>query len=1005
MKKKYLILAVIGAFLSHDSSYATSHMSNIKEIRQNDLSVSGKVTDKNGAPIAGVKVSIKGNSESVTTNKDGIYNIKAQQDDILVFSAHKFQLHEEKVTTNRLNVSLDAVVPPKETIEVLYGKHKAKTFSGASASIKGDQISTIASPNASNTLAGRLLGLIATQSISLGNDGSNLSIRNQSPVILVDGAVRDIDQVNVNEIESVTVLKDPVSLAPFGMRSSGGIIVVKTKHGSDSEQVVNFTSQLAVQQPTYLPNYLGSYDYALLANEASENDGNPAIYSPAEIDGYKTGNNPYIYPNVDWYKLTLKPSYTFTRHNLNISGGNKTVRYFVSLENLNQDGMFKSGPNDYDTNNGYKRNSFRSNVEIDIDKNWTVGLQIAGKYEKQNSPGSNVNDLFTAMKNTPPNAYPVFNPNGSLGGNALYQKNIYGLLYSTGYMLENRRTLFVDSDFNRKLNSITEGLSLTGSVHYSSYYSNTVNRNRSNFAVYQLTIDPTTQAQSYKQYNSDGTFASSDTYGDVTRRLNYDAGLAYNRSFDKHSVDATLRYTWDQYDLSSNNDNIVRLTHAYQGFMGRVSYDYNEKYFADFAFSYQGTEQYPSGNRYGFFPAISAGYDISKEDFFKVASINQLKFKVSAGLLGNDRANYFDTQPYYTPGSAYVFGASATGLNGWSEQTLGNPNITWEKTRAINAGIDARFFNSKLGVTLEYFNNRQYDVLQTRGASNPILGMTYPLENIGEYEYNGIELGSDYNFNIGKLGVTLMGNSQFFANKVIFMDELPKQYSYQERTGGRIGQPFGLVALGLFQSQAEINASPGQFFAKLQPGDIKYKDVNEDGVINDDDVTSIGKTSNPIFYSGSIGLKYEGFDFSVLVQGVANKDFFYTGMNAWAFQNYTIGTIPVNTGVQPHHLGRWTPETADTATYPRLSYGTNINNDRSSTYWIKDGDYLRVKNIEIGYSLPSDLMKRTHLSDIRVYANAFNALTFTKLEDLDPESLFSNYPLYKSFSLGISIKF
>ncbi|WP_170860865.1 SusC/RagA family TonB-linked outer membrane protein [Flavobacterium fluvii] len=1001
MKKKYLILAVIGAFLSHDSSYATSYISNIQKIRQQDSSVSGKVTDKNGSPIAGVKVSIKGGSNSVTTNKDGIYNISAQQDDILVFSAHKFQLYEEQVKTDRLDVSLDESVPPKDTVEILYGKHKTKTFSGASASIKGEEIRTVSSPMTSNALAGRLLGLIATQSISLGNDGSNFSIRNQSPVIMVDGAIRDIDQVNVNEIESITVLKDPVSLAPLGMRSSGGIIMVKTKQGSDSEQLVNFTTQLAIQQPTYLPNYLGSYDYALLSNEASKNDGNPAIYSPAEIEGYRTGQNPYLYPNVNWYKEALKPSYYYTRHNLNVSGGNKTARYFISLENLKQDGIFKSGPNDYDTNNGSKRNSFRSNVEIDIDKNLTVGLGIAGRYEKLNSPGTDVNALFSSMKNTPPNAYPVLNPNGSLGGNSLYQRNIRGLLYSTGYSLENRRTLFVDADINRKLNSITEGLSLTGSVHYSSYYSNTVNKSRSAFAVYQLIIDPVTQAQTYRQFNSDGTFSSSDSYGDVTRRLNYDAGLAYNRSFNKHSVDATLRYTWDQYDISSNNDNTVPLTHAYQGLMGRVSYDYNEKYFADFAFSYQGTEQYPKGDRFGFFPAISAGYDISKEDFFKVASINQLKLKVSAGLLGFDRASYFATQPYYTPGSGYVFGASGTGLNGWNEQTLGNPNITWEKSRAINAGIDARFFNSKLGVNLEYFNNRQYDVLQTRGASNPILGITYPVENIGEYEYNGIELGSDYNFNIGKMGVTLMANTQFFANKVIFTDELPRQYSYQERTGGRIGQPFGLVALGLFQSQAEINASPGQFFANLQPGDIKYKDVNSDGVINDDDQTAIGKKSSPINYSGSIGLKYEGFDFSVLVQGVANKDFFYTGSNAWAFQTNGL----VNTGVQPHHLGRWTPETAATATYPRLSYGTNVNNDRTSTYWIKDGDYLRVKNIEIGYTLPSDFMKRIHLSEFRVYANAFNAFTFTKLEDLDPESLFSNYPLYKSFSLGISIKF
>jgi TonB-linked SusC/RagA family outer membrane protein len=1001
MKKKYLILAVMGAFLSYDSSYATPYISYIQEIKQSDLSVSGKVTDKKGSPIAGVTVTVKGKNDSVITNENGAYTIKVQQDDILVFSAQNFQQYEEQVKTEKLNVSLDEI-NPADSMEILFGKHKGKTFSGAAASIKGDDINTVGSPSAGNALAGRLLGLIATQSISLGNDGSSISIRNQGPIMIVDGAVRAIDDVNINEIASITVLKDPVSLAPFGMRSSGGIILVKTKGGSDTKQVVNFSTQLAIQEPTYLPNYLDSYNYALLSNEAAKNDGNPAIYSPTDLEGYRTGTDKYKYPNVDWYKLALKPAYYYTRNNLNVSGGSKIARYFVSLENLNQTGMFKSGPNDYDTNNSLKRNSFRSNVEVDIDKNLTVGLRIAGRFEKSNGPGTNVNSLFSAMRNTPPNAYPVFNPDGSLGGNSLYQRNIYGLLYNTGYNLESRRTFFVDSDINRKLNFITEGLSLTGSVHYTSYYSNMVNRSRSNFAVYQLNIDPITQAPSYKKFGTDGTFASSTINSYVYRRLNYDAGLTYNHSFNKHNVDATLRYTWDQFDQSLNGDAEVPLTHAYQGLVGRVSYDYNEKYFADLAFSYQGTEQYPKGGRYGFFPALSAGYDLAKEDFLKATSVNQLKLKVSAGLLGFDRAGYFATQPYYSSPSnaSYPFGSSATGLAYWNETALGNPNITWEKSRVLNAGIDARFFNSKLGLNLEYFNNRRYDVLQTRGATNPILGMDYPAENLGEYNHSGIELGSDYNFRIAKLDVALATNAQFFASKIIFIDELPRKYAYQERTGSN-GRPFGLEALGLFQSQEEINASPTQFFAKLQPGDIKYRDVNNDGVINDDDQIGIGKKNAPINYSGSIALKYKGFDFSMLVQGVANKDFFYTGINAWAFQNNGL----VNTGVQPMHLGRWTPETAATATYPRLSYGSNVNNDRTSTYWIKDGDYLRVKNIEFGYTLPNDLMTRTHLSNLRIFVNAFNAFTFTKLENLDPEALFSNYPLYRSFTLGISIKF
>jgi TonB-linked SusC/RagA family outer membrane protein len=1002
MKKTYLILAVIGAFLSNNSSYATAHTCDLREIIQSDLLVSGKVTDKNGDPIAGVTVAVKGKNDSVITNEDGVYNIRVKQDDVLVFSALQFQQREEQVKTTNLNISLDQRDSSGDTIEILYGKHKLSTFSGAAASIKGDDVNTMGTPVASNVLAGRLLGLIATQSISVGNDGSSFSLRGQSPVIMVDGAVRDIDHVNVNEIEDITVLKDPASLAPFGMRSSGGIIMVKTKSGSDAKQVINFTTQGAIQESTYLPNYLDSYNYALLSNEAAKNDGNPAIYSPTDLEGYKTGANKYLYPNVNWYTLALKPTYGYTRNNLNISGGNKTTRYFVSLENLNQQGIFREGPYDYSTNTDSNRYSFRSNIEADIDKNLTIGLRLSGRFEKSNSPGTDVNSIFTAMRNTPPNAYPVFNEDGSLGGNSLYTKNIYGLLNNTGYTRETRRTLFVDTDINRKLDFITPGLSFIATAHYTTYYSNTVFRNRSNFQVFQLNVNPTTQAKSYTQFGADAAFASSDKNNTVTRRLNYDGGLTYNRSFKKHSIDGTVRYTWDQYDLSQNDDNTTVLTHAYKGLVGRISYDYDNKYFIDLASSYQATEQYPKGKRYGFFPAISAGYDISKEGFFKVSSINQLKLKVSAGLLGDDRAPYFANQSYYAASSnAYIFGSAATPLNGWNEQSIANPNITWEKSKVFNAGIDARFFNNSWGINLEFFNQNRYDVLQDRGASNPILGIAYPSENIGKYNYSGIEFGSDYSVRFGKLNVTLAANTQFMSTKVVFIDELARQYPYQQRTGERISQPFGLQSLGLFQSQQEIDASPGQFFAKLQPGDIKYKDVNNDGVINDDDQTAIGKKSNPINYSGSIGLKYKGFDFFMLVQGVANKDFFFTGINAWEFQD----NGQVNTSVQPIHLGRWTPETASTATYPRLTNGTNINNHRTSTYWIKDGDYLRFKNIEIGYTLPSDLMNKIHMSNLRIFVNAFNAFTITKLQNIDPESLFSNYPLYKSFTLGITTKF
>jgi len=1002
MKKHYLMICIVTAgVLACNAANASPIKESEYHYHQN--LIKGQVKSRHGFPLKGVLVSIQGKTGSTLTDEKGYYSLQADVNDVLIYELEGYDKQEQKVKRGDLDVVL--YEHGTQWVNGLFGKHKAKTFSGAFASTKGDELSSVGSPNVSNALAGRLLGLVASQSISLGNDGSSLSLRNSEPIVIIDGAVRDIDQVNINEIADITVLKDPASLAPFGMRSSDGIIVVRTKEGASAKQIINFSAQGALQQPTYLPKYLDSYNYALLSNEAAANDGNAPIYSPADLEGYRKGEDPYKYPNNDWYKMALKPSYNFTRFNLTVSGGGPTARYFVALENLNQGGIFKDGPNDYNTNNDFNRYAFRSNVEVDIDKNLTIGLRLAGKYEKSNSPGADVNLIFLTMRNTPPNAYPVFNPNGSLGGNSLYTNNIYGLLNKTGYNREGRRTAFIDAELKRKLNFITEGLSLIGSAHYTSYYSNIVFRSRSNFAVYQLNIDPATQAQSYSQFGVNDNFQAANGYNNsFSRRFNYDAGLVYNRSFNKHAIDATLRYTWDQYDVGTS------LTHAYSGLIGRASYDYNEKYFADISFSYQGTEQYQKDKRYGFFPAMSAGYDLAKEDFLNATSVNQLKLKVSAGLLGFDRASNFAYQPYYSSGTAYVFGSSGTSLNGWNEQSLGNQNITWEKSRIFNAGIDARFFNSRLGLNLEYFNRHRYDILQTRGASNPILGLTYPAENLGINNYKGIELGSDYNVHLGDVEVNLAANAQFFKNKVVFQDELPRAYDYQVRTGSRVGQPYGLVALGLFQSQNEIDASFPQFNATLKPGDIKYKDLNGDQVINDDDQMAIGRKSNPINYAGSLGLKYKGFDFFALVQGVANKDFFFTGTNAWEFQSSSpiftsSGPQSLNGSVQELHLNRWTPATATTATYPRLTLGQNVNNHRTSTYWIKNGDYLRLKNVELGYTLPSALVNSIHLSKIRVFVNAFNPFTLTQLKDLDPESLFSNYPLYRSYTVGINVKF
>lgn len=987
MKKNYLIFFIVAVGLL---AYNAANASPLKESKTYyyQKKISGQVKSQDGTPLGKVSVIVKGKTTHTLTDEAGHYSLEAELNDVLIFELAGYDKLEQAVKSENLDIFLQ---DSNAWIAGVFGRHKSATFSGSKAEVKGNDLSNIPVPSISNTLSGRLNGLITSQYIFNGTDFSLLGLRGRTPITIVDGAIRDIDGLSFNEIESITVLKDPASLAAMGMRSSDGVIMVQTKRGFNGKQIISFSAQGAMQESINLPKYLDAYNYATLANEASTNDGRPQIYTPTELEAYKSGSNPYLYPNVNWYDATLKPRYTFNRFNLNISGGGSAARYFIALENQNQGGIFKEGVNDYNTNNTVNRYNFRSNVEVDIDKNLTIGLKLAGKYEQANSPGAGIDEILEQIRQTPANAYPIYNKNGSLSGNSLYTKNIYGQLYKTGFNRDYRRTLLIDADLNRKLNFITSGLSLLGSIHYTSYYSNVVSKSRSNYAVFQPIIDPITQAESYLQYGTNANYSVGNSYNNsFARRLNYDAGLKYNRSFSKHTIDASVRYTWDQYDVGTS------LTHAYQGLLAMASYDYDEKLFADFTVNYQGTEQYVKGRKYGTFPAVSVGYNLAKEEFLKNSIFDQLKLKASAGLLGFDRASNFAYQAYYSSASnAYYFG-SATGMTGWNETTLGNPAITWEKTRAFNVGVDARILKNSLGLTIDYFRQHRYDVLQQRGQSNPILGITYPAENLGVYNYNGVELGLDYQKKIGQLELSLNGNLQMAKTKVVFTDELTRKYAYQVRTGQQIGQAFGLVSSGLFQSQAEINQSPKQFSSVLQPGDIKYVDQNGDGVINDDDITAIGKKGMPVYYAGSIGLKFKNFDFFALLHGVTGRNFYFTGNNAWEFQN--------DGSVQEHHLNRWTPSNPN-ADYPRLSFGTNTNNHRTSTYWIRNGNYLRLKNVQLGYTLPSSVTGKIGLGNVRLFTSAFNLFTITELKNLDPESLFNFYPLYKSYNIGLTAKF
>lgn len=963
------------------------------------------------------------------TGTNGLFDLPVQDGkDRFVFTHPEYDIKVVQTDNNRpLTVKMTRTYlrDPKE-VKVLYEKKDSKEILGAVSSIYNRQIKTTPTSLYLNALTGRLPGFYTweingfgtgksasitesafgvnfpsaeTKHSSVNSDNSEFAfnLRGQTPVTIIDGVQRDIYSIDPENIESVTVLKDALSTLLLGQKSSRGVLQITTKKGVAGPPRISFTAQTGVQNTLKQPAPLNSYQYAYLYNEGLINDGKPTAYTSQDFARFRDGSSPLRYPDVNWYNTILRDNSPLSKYNLNVNGGLKNARYSLSLSYFNQEGMFKtSDAVDYGTKLELNRYLINTSIDVDVTKDFTMGLEIFGRIQDGHQPGVGTSDLLSNLYSTPNNAYPVFNPNGSYGGTSVNTVNLYGKTVSSGYLLDNARDLMANLDLKYKFDNWLPGLYAKAKVNVSSTSSSIVNRNRQD-PTYQFTVGNDGDT-TYTRY---GSIASQQNSLDMTSTAHFfyaQGAIGYDSKIRNNNFDAMIfvdqQTSTYQFDLPEKYTNIA----------AKGNYNYDQKYFVEGAVNYAGFDRFKPGHQFGLFYAGGVGWDIAKESFIKdnLSWINQLKLRGTYGKTGNSNESslgYFSWRSAFGQDgiNSYPLGTNYSDNFGLRvELGLANINATWEKAHKFNSGLDMVFFDNHFKVTFDYYRDVYYDLLQQRGGSIALIGLSYPNENIGRNLYEGQELSLTYQNHINKFHYFITTNASRMKTKVLYMDEVTQQYEWNKRTGKPVGQSFGYLANGLIQNKAEANNTATLAGVSVYPGDIKLVDLNGDGVIDQFDQTAIGNT-RPIFYYGTtLGFSICGFDFSVLLQGVKNRTYHII--------DYSFGAFGQQQGYD-YLVGRWTPETAATATYPRLTVGFNTNNYANSSYWLHSGEYFRVKNIDIGYTFPYQLTNKLKIAGIRIFANAQNLFTETAYDRLDPEIAgHSYYPMQRIINTGVNIK-
>jgi TonB-dependent starch-binding outer membrane protein SusC len=997
---------------------------------QQQKSVTGKVIDENGEPLPGVTVIVKGTTRGALTNMNGEFKLDVNDGDkVIEFSF--VGMKSQEITIGEQStfdvIMAEDLVGIDEVVVVGYGVQKKVTSTGSVVSTTGEELLKSPSTNLSNNLIGRLPGLTAVQrSGEPGNDGATLRIRgsntlgDNSPLVVVDGvANRGMERINSNEIESITILKD-ASAAIYGSQAANGVILITTKRGTIGKPEVTINMQAGASQPTRIPEMADAEQYSMMLNEINYYK-NPAggrysKYSEQDLQLYRDGSDPWGHPNTNWFDEVYNNWAGQNQQNVSLSGGTENMKYFISLGAQYVDGIYKN------TATNYKQYDFRTNIDGKVNKYIDIAFDVAGREEIRNYPTRSAGAIFRMLMRGKPNM-PAYWPNGDPGPDIEYGDNpAVTTTSATGYDLG--KTYVLESNLRANIAiPWVDGLSLTLNGSFDKnilfhkrwetpWYLYTWDGNADHITTKgkrglespQLSVDMNDgqrlAGNAYATYiKSLADIHNIKVMAGIERRSGFnDVFSAFRRNYISGAIDQLFAGASDQY--MSNNGYAYQS--AYMSYFGRINYDLNKKYMAEFVWRYDGSYRFPEDKRFGFFPGISAGWRMSEENFWKnnIGFINDFKLRASWGQTGNDRIDEYQYLATYgfLNGRSYVFGTSENKI--LNETKIPNPQVTWEVANQANIGFDALFLDSKFTFSFDYFKNIRSQILIRRNASIPSsTGLTLPPENIGKVENAGFEGAIGYYGNTGDFRYDFSVNGSYSKNKIVFWDETPGIPSYQQSTGRPMGSALYYQAIGIFKDQAQIDATP--HWAGAKPGDVIFKDVGgpdgvPDGKIDGLDRVMNEKNNMPRFIGGFLAnLEYKNFDISLLFQGA-------TG----AVQYVRAESGEIGNYYKLYADNRWTPENTE-SDYPRAwNRDEEYWGSQGNTFWLQNMDYLRLKNFEIGYNLPSVLNKKLGLGNFRIYINGQNVFTFSKQTLIDPElTAGTSYPLPRIINGGITLTF
>lgn len=1029
------------------------------------ITIKGRIMDEIlKEPIPGANVKVKGTTLGTITDFNGNFSLVVpNKSSVLVVSFIGYVTQEIVVGNQKtINVNLkEDAQSLDEVVVIAYGSQDKGLVTSAISSIDNKELIKSPVASVSNTLAGALPGISSVQTSGQpGNDAADIYVRGvggldnsmSKPLIMVDGVEREFSQIDPNEIESISILKDASSTAVFGVRGANGVVLVTTRRGKQGKAKVSVSTSLGLQQPISLVEQTGSYEYARFWNMKNRLDGvteEKQYFTPEQIEAYRTGSDPIMYPNMKWMDYVFNNVFLQSKNNVNISGGSDNVKYFISVGYLYQNGILKDLPGqNYSNNYRYDRYNYRANIDAKLTKTTNMKLNIGGNLGKTQEPLT-IEGVKNAWVVTQIWSHPFSGPGFINGVRTLIPKGFIPVsdtmrdgmfaFYGQGYKQNYKTTLNLDVDITQKLDVLTKGLSASVKGAYDNNFNLLKTRQggsvESQIVYYQSYFDTNgTMPQTDPDYDKTHIFVpnGSDTplsYAESQGRGQkwyIEGRINYDRTFGDHKVSGLLLYNQSReyYPKKSDGSNAPYqfIPRGYVGLVGRATYAYRSKYLFDANIGYNGSENFaPGKTRFGVFPAFSAGWVASAEKFMENQKIvDYLKFRVSWGRVGNDKG--VNTRFMYMPSvwqssGSYSFGVNnPTAQQAFAMSQMGNPEVTWETADKQNYGIDAHFLNNRLSFTFDYFMEHRKGILISPQSTPSIIATSLPNLNLGKVDNRGYEIALGWKDRIGKeFNYYVDANVSFARNKIIFKDEVPKLYDYMNETGGPTGRHIGAYKyIRLYQYSDFIKDANGELilnpelpqpYQRVYPGDAMYQDLNGDHIVDGNDKCVTGYSNRPEYTFGlNMGFNWKGFSLSMQWAGATNVDKQYEVDYRIPFTNAGKRGL-----LTYFYDGCWTPENQLGAKYPRAAETSESWNSELSTLWIEDASYLRLKSLNIGYTISGkELLKKIGINSLGITFSGYNLLTFTPLKYIDPEGVTNNsgtYPLVKVYSFGLNLNF